>query len=506
MAVEWYYAIDNKSYGPVTAAQLKEMAERGQLKPTDLVWRTGLATWVPAQKVKGLFTPGTAVGGEIARETVPPAEGAVEPQAHSVSEVSAITEAQPFPGTPSAAGSGSHVTGVEGDALAAEDKTEAARETPLRPPPRRAVHPLEAPKPAEVEGAAPPGAGVPSLAPIAEAVGGMYKALQGMWAQYFVERACQGCRTLLPWVLVAAATLLVLAGAFSIGFSKEAGLGSGVLLILSAAVLLVLYWVGRPVTAFVETWAGTAGGRLSGSGVVVAAAALVWVLGLAAILFSTLRMSFGEPWYVLLQGVAYFALAQYAAIVMANPRAMGLAIEPAGTLTEEVLGYLAWLLQVISRLIVVVATIFVVWGTLLVAAGLLVFALPDEAGGFLAPLPGELQGLSASGMPIYDPAKLRELMLQAGIAGQLFQEGSALDWLEPGNVAEAEPPSGSRLRLLHRAAYLLEQGAYRLFLGVLLPVLAFFLVLPLRLNWELLHLLTAMLGQLAGGSAEEEPS
>jgi len=53
--VEWYYARDNKQQGPVSAMELKQLAQTGQLRAEDLVWREGMADWLPAGKVKGLF-------------------------------------------------------------------------------------------------------------------------------------------------------------------------------------------------------------------------------------------------------------------------------------------------------------------------------------------------------------------------------------------------------------------------------------------------------------------
>ena len=38
-------------------SELKALAESGRLKPTDNVWKEGLAEWIPASKVKGLFPP-----------------------------------------------------------------------------------------------------------------------------------------------------------------------------------------------------------------------------------------------------------------------------------------------------------------------------------------------------------------------------------------------------------------------------------------------------------------
>lgn len=55
MPSEWYYAQDGKKYGPVTPKQLRGMAEKGQLRPTDLVWREGMLDWRTAGTVKGLI-------------------------------------------------------------------------------------------------------------------------------------------------------------------------------------------------------------------------------------------------------------------------------------------------------------------------------------------------------------------------------------------------------------------------------------------------------------------
>src|SRR5688572_19619232 len=56
MATEWYYTINGQQApAPVSAAQLKQLAQGNQLQPTDLVWQEGMATWMPASSVKGLF-------------------------------------------------------------------------------------------------------------------------------------------------------------------------------------------------------------------------------------------------------------------------------------------------------------------------------------------------------------------------------------------------------------------------------------------------------------------
>ena len=52
---EWYYGRNGQQQGPVTSNQLKQLAQSGQLLPTDLVWKDGMSEWAKASKVKGLF-------------------------------------------------------------------------------------------------------------------------------------------------------------------------------------------------------------------------------------------------------------------------------------------------------------------------------------------------------------------------------------------------------------------------------------------------------------------
>lgn len=55
MATEWFYFKGDQRFGPVGSKQLKDLATTGDLQPTDLVWRDGMADPLPAAKLKGLF-------------------------------------------------------------------------------------------------------------------------------------------------------------------------------------------------------------------------------------------------------------------------------------------------------------------------------------------------------------------------------------------------------------------------------------------------------------------
>lgn len=61
----WFYAKGADRFGPFSYAHLTVLAKEGGLDPRlDLVWRTGMADWLPAGEVEGLFerrapAPGT---------------------------------------------------------------------------------------------------------------------------------------------------------------------------------------------------------------------------------------------------------------------------------------------------------------------------------------------------------------------------------------------------------------------------------------------------------------
>ncbi len=62
--VDWLCIINDQGRGPVSQSELKRLASSGQLKPSDLVWRVGLADWTPAAEVTELmFSSESAAGG-----------------------------------------------------------------------------------------------------------------------------------------------------------------------------------------------------------------------------------------------------------------------------------------------------------------------------------------------------------------------------------------------------------------------------------------------------------
>jgi len=53
--VQWYYARNDQQFGPVSAVELKQLANAGRLSPDDLLWREGMESWETAINLRGLF-------------------------------------------------------------------------------------------------------------------------------------------------------------------------------------------------------------------------------------------------------------------------------------------------------------------------------------------------------------------------------------------------------------------------------------------------------------------
>ena len=57
MSSQWLYSRDGNDHGPVSSSELMELAKNGQLLPTDLLWKEGMAEWKPASSFPKLFPP-----------------------------------------------------------------------------------------------------------------------------------------------------------------------------------------------------------------------------------------------------------------------------------------------------------------------------------------------------------------------------------------------------------------------------------------------------------------
>ena len=75
MSDQWYFAQKDQKFGPVSSQKLKALAQSGQLKTVDLIWKEGMENWVQAGRLKGLFfTASNSATGPPPLKANPPAE------------------------------------------------------------------------------------------------------------------------------------------------------------------------------------------------------------------------------------------------------------------------------------------------------------------------------------------------------------------------------------------------------------------------------------------------
>ena len=55
MAEQWYYSRDNKNHGPISGQELQQLAQKGQLLESDLIWKEGMPEWKAAKNYPILF-------------------------------------------------------------------------------------------------------------------------------------------------------------------------------------------------------------------------------------------------------------------------------------------------------------------------------------------------------------------------------------------------------------------------------------------------------------------
>jgi hypothetical protein len=132
MADQWYYARGGTTFGPFSAAQLKELAAAGQIQAQDGVWKEGMDRRVPAAKVKQLFPERPRPAAATASPPSAPAAETTRPPGDKASEATVPAE------RPADSAAPERVAGEDaGPTPAAEDQPAAqvAAEPPPAPKP-----------------------------------------------------------------------------------------------------------------------------------------------------------------------------------------------------------------------------------------------------------------------------------------------------------------------------------------------------------------------------------
>jgi len=106
MAEQWCYKQNNEQHGPVSSEQLKQLASRGQIQPTDLICKQGTDQWIPAGRVKGLLpasSPKVPSVQPVVESDTPPPVPRNRRAASAPSDVEESDAPPPLPRTRSAA-------------------------------------------------------------------------------------------------------------------------------------------------------------------------------------------------------------------------------------------------------------------------------------------------------------------------------------------------------------------------------------------------------------------
>lgn len=69
---QWYIARDGKQHGPLTDVEMRTFVAHSYLRPGDLIWRPGMAEWLPAPKVFPAVFPAPAPQPAPVQQTASP--------------------------------------------------------------------------------------------------------------------------------------------------------------------------------------------------------------------------------------------------------------------------------------------------------------------------------------------------------------------------------------------------------------------------------------------------
>jgi len=98
--MDWYYSEHGELRGPVSEAEMRDLAARGIVSHDTLVWRTGMPQCVPAASVAGLLSP-PPLPPVSRMVVVPPQSQVAQPTSPAIAVESRRPEADsPSPGGP----------------------------------------------------------------------------------------------------------------------------------------------------------------------------------------------------------------------------------------------------------------------------------------------------------------------------------------------------------------------------------------------------------------------
>lgn len=68
---QWYVSVEGQQHGPYSSEQLVEFTGTGNITRESMVWAEGMAEWLPAAQIEGLFPPEAAAAPVLVRSATP---------------------------------------------------------------------------------------------------------------------------------------------------------------------------------------------------------------------------------------------------------------------------------------------------------------------------------------------------------------------------------------------------------------------------------------------------
>ena len=125
MVPRYFYAHDETSSGPWSAAEMRSLAAAGRIVVADTVWQEGTTLRVSASRVKGLFAALAVEPATIASPLPEPVRSAVVPEPAAAVEAPPVPTAEvpvkPAAARPAAPARQKRVIGIKGGILMGQD-------------------------------------------------------------------------------------------------------------------------------------------------------------------------------------------------------------------------------------------------------------------------------------------------------------------------------------------------------------------------------------------------
>ncbi len=439
--IEWYYAQGNQQRGPVTAAELKLLADRGELSPDDLVWRAGMEDWIAARKVKGLFdSPPRSVAAPVPApppEPVPASRPQTVPSTSSADAIPATT----------APANRLHVAFERSPAAFERSREGSARHL--------FDYLLEAARPRFTP------AFVDATARLFTWVGhyGLYAAM----ALVLVFHVALAARSNRFW-------------SFVVG------------LVLTVALALLQYAASRFSGTLVRLDRSTSG-QMASTAFLDCLALSCSVLGFLCLVGLTLLALQSRTFSWLLPALATFIVCHYAAIVAINPETLRMTISAETTVSDEAIGVVTALAKMALRIGPVAFGVGVVWGGVKMLWAIALVLFPATAA----------SSASVSGLDALIGGSVSPLGvgLGSGLGGLGdLDHLSPLDGLSSGLGGASSPLLGELTRFLPAQAAA-ASGIWTLFLSAALPTLLYVVFLFSYVMVDLLRLFLALARRIA---------